>query len=437
MEKLRNNRERVAPKGGATRGGHTPEFEGRVRMRWGVCVLTGVLLATMNVAGSSETNAPPAGTNATTAAASTSTNASILIMAPQTGLPGELSLSGKELKKAQEFFHNGVQMLLTKNFAAAAEEFRKAIAANPYQADSHANLAVALVKLGQATTQQNDQLKMYQEAAEHFSKAVELKPNEGKTYLLWAETLVLIGDLPLDPNLRLSCYQGALEKCRKATEVSPQDWEGYSKWASILSIKLADFAVNDGVRLNLFKEAALLYGKAAERAVYSGDLGVIYANWGSALVQASRFSTENVDKEDFLRQALDKFDRSTRAVTTNPRTWALWGSATLELAKITRSRSDYREGIDRLNTSLSFNPNDPGTLYNLACAYAQMGSRVLAIESLRKCLDLDKNYVYFNSATKDPSFADLRNDESFKNLMGTYHNYGAPTYNPPLQDTPR
>lgn len=374
------------------------------------------------------------------AVSSTSTaiaNAPIIIMREPSGLPGELGLSGKELKAAQEFFDRGVQMMRDKNFAAAAEAFRKALAANPYQAESHANLAVSLTQLGRQATQQSDQLKQFQDAAEHFSKAAELKPRERMTYLLWAETLVMIGDLPLDGNLRLGCYQGALEKCRKASEIEPQDWEAYSKWAGILSVKLVDFAVNDGVRLNIFKEAALLYSKAADRAAYSSDLGMIYANWGTALVRAARLSGERVDKETFLHEALDKFDRSTRAVSKSARTWSLWGSATLELAKITRTRSDYREGIDRLNTSLSLSPDDPGTLYNLACGYTQMGNRILAIESLRKCFELDKSRAYLASAAQDPDLADLRNDETFRDLLGTYYKYGVPNYNPPLRDTPR
>jgi tetratricopeptide (TPR) repeat protein len=257
------------------------------------------------------------------------------------------------------------------------------------------------------------------------------------TYLLWAETLVLIGDLPLDGNLRLGCYQGALEKSRKAIAVAPQHWEAYSRSAGILSVKLADFAVNDAVRLNLFTEAAALYSNAAERAAFKSDLAQSYANWGSALVQVARLSGGREDKEAFLRQALDKFDRSTRAMSKTARIWALWGSATLELAKLTHSRSDYRNGVDRLNNSLTRNPDDPDTLYNLAGGYARMGSRILAIESLRKCFELDNTGVYAARAAQDPVFADLRNETAFKELMGSHYKFGIPAYNPPLKDAPR
>jgi tetratricopeptide (TPR) repeat protein len=378
-------------------------------------------------------SAEPAKTNVS--ASATVTNLPIVVGREPEALTGELSLSGKELKIAQEQFDRGVLLLRVRSFGAAAEAFRKALAANPYQSETHANLAVALVQLGQQSSQQQDKLRNWQSAAEHLSKAAELKPREKTTFLLWAETLVLIGDLPLDANLRLGCYQGALEKCQRASEIAQDDWEPYSKWAGILSVKLADFAVNDEVRLNVYKEAASLFGKAAERAAYSGDLGFVYANWGTALVRAARLTSDRGEKEAILREALDKYDRSIRAVSKSARTWALWGTATLELAGLTKSRNDYRDGVDRLNTALSYNNDDPGSLYNLACGYAQMGNRILAIESLRKCFEMDKNRAYLALAAQEPDLAVLRNEEAFRELMEQYNKYGIPSYNPPLRDS--
>jgi tetratricopeptide (TPR) repeat protein len=338
---------------------------------------------------------------------------------------------------AQGHFDMGVRFMAEKKYAGAVEAFQRAVDAKPDFVAAYNNWGIALVQVGKQGVSPQQKLEQWQLAAEEFGKAAELKPDERATYMLWSETLVLIGDLPIDGRLRLSCYQGAVEKCRKAVELAPQDWETYNKWAAILSVKLPEFAMDDKARLRLYQEAADLFSKAAERARFSGEVGPVYANWGSALVRASRMTTDVAQKQSLLRDAMDKFERSTRAIPSAAATYAMWGSALVELGKFSKMRSDFREGIDRLNTSLALNENDPATLYNLARGYALMDNPVMAVQNLKRCFDVDANKVYFSTAPTDPDLASLRDEANFQELFNAQGTRGVPAYNPPLRDTPR
>ena len=255
--------------------------------------------------------------------------------------------------------------------------------------------------------------------------------------MLWSETLLMIGDSPVDGRVRLACYQGAVEKCRKAIELAPTEWEAYNKWAAILSTKLSDFASDDPTRVNLYREAASLFAKAAEFARFSGELGPVYANWGSAIVRAARITPDLAEKKALLTEATEKFERSARAVPNAATTYSMWGSALVERGKYTRVRSDFREGIDRLNTSIALNPKDPATLYNLACAYALMDNNVMAVQTLKKCFEQDSTKGFYGSAPQDPDLLGLRGDLTFQELFNPTTRHGTPSTTPRLGDSYR
>lgn len=342
-------------------------------------------------------------------------------------------------QQGQVEFDRGISLMRDRKYTGAAEAFQRAISGNPNLAEAYNNWGICLVQLGKQSSNQQQELQQFQAASEKFDKAAGLKPSEKITYMLWSETLVLIGDLPVDNHVRLACYQGAVEKCRKAVELDAVDWEPYNKWAAILSTKLVDFAVDDKARLQVSKEAAGLFGKAADRARFSSELGPAYANWASALVRAAKLTTDVEEKRSLLHEALDKFDLSTRAVANSSTTYAMWGSAYLELGKLTRMRSDFREGIDKLTVSISLDPKSPAPLYNLACAYALMDDGVLAVQTLKQCLDLDANNTYRILAPRDPDLASLHSDPGFQDLFGGSSRPAGvvPAYNPPLSDRPR
>ena len=192
-------------------------------------------------------------------------------------------------------------------------------------------------------------------------------------------------------------------------------------------------ATQDG----LYREAAGLFAKAAEHARFSGELAPIYSNWGSALVRASRLTSDRNDRRSLLDNAVEKFERSARAVPNAAATYAMWGGALVERGKLTRVRGDLREAVDRLNTGLALDPNNPGTYYSLALAYTLMDNNVLAVEMLKKCFAADSNRTYYNSAPQDPDLTGLRGDPRFEELFAAATAPSLPQNNPRLGDAPR
>lgn len=339
---------------------------------------------------------------------------------------------------AQVQFETGLRLMREKKFVSAVEAFQKATALKPDFYEAINNCGISLVQAGKQSRDPREQATRFQSATEKFSKAAELKPGEKITFMLWSETLVVLGDLLQDARGQLTCYQLAVEKVRKAVELGADDWEPYNKWAVILSMKLPPFTVNEKARLQLFLEASDLFSKSVERARFSGERGPVFANWGSALTGAARLTTDSMQRQTLLRNALDKFERSARAIPNSANTYAMWGSALIETGKASRLRADFREAIDKLNTALALRPQDPGVLYNLACAYALMDNPVMAIQNLKQCFELDTTKSARIAAASDPDLAVLRGDPSFNELLGaTTGPSGVPSYNPKLSDNPR
>jgi tetratricopeptide (TPR) repeat protein len=349
--------------------------------------------------------------------------------------PADAALTPEQMAQAQ--FNLGVQLMGARKFAGAAQAFERATTAQTNFSEAYNNWGICLVQIGKQAFNTQQQLQGYQTAAEKFATAATQKPAEKVTYILWSETLLLIGDMPVDSRTRLACYQGAVEKCRKAAELAPNDWDSYNKWAVILSTKLPDYAVDDPARFALYKEAAALYAKAAVRARFSGDVGPIYANWASVLVQAARIAPDRDVKMSLLREALEKFDRAAKVHPGAASTYAMWGNALIDLGKTSHSRSDYRDAVDKLRTSLALRANDAATLYNLACVYALLDEPVLVMENLKKCFDADRGQVYRQSAAQSPDLASMRGNPDFDELVGRSVSHSLPTYNPHLSDTPR
>ncbi len=338
---------------------------------------------------------------------------------------------------AQEQFDFGVQLMHDSNWAGAAQAFERATQSRTNFPQAYNNWGICLVQLGKQGLNGPSQLESFQAAAEKFSKAAAQKPDDKLTYILWSETLLLIGDLPVQSRTRLACYQGAVEKCRKAAALAPDDWEPYNKWAVILSTKLPDYAADDEARYHLYTEAASLFAKAADRARYSGEIGPVYDNWASALVRAAQVSPDREEKQSLLREALEKFERAAKAHPSVAATYTMWGNALIDLGKLSRIRADFRDAIEKLNTSLALHPDDPASLYSLARAYAQLDDPVMATQNLKKCFDLDVNQTYRQAVTQDADFSTIRHSPEFDELMDVSSPHNLPTINPQITDSPR
>lgn len=337
---------------------------------------------------------------------------------------------------AQREYQLGLGLLQDNNFAGAADCFERATKARPDFAEAYAQWGVALRRLGQVSASLEIRFNRYREAAERFQKAAGLKPQERSVWLMWGETLTQIGDLPVQPQLRLSCYQGAAEQYRKATELAPGESDAFGKWADVLTSKLVMFATDERAQVLMQKDAASLYSNAVERATFTADIAGLYVRWGVALVRAAKAETDPTEKQALLRLSLEKLERSARTVSNNATTYTMWGSALMQLGKLTRLRSDYRDAVDKFNISLSLRPDDPTTLYALACTHALMSNPILAVESLKQCFAAETDGVYRKLALRDPDLDGLRSERGFQELYEVKTPSGIPADNPRLSDTP-
>jgi tetratricopeptide (TPR) repeat protein len=135
------------------------------------------------------------------------------------------------------------------------------------------------------------------------------------------------------------------------------------------------------------------------------------------LMGAARLTADRALRNKLLDGAIEKFERSARAVPNAASTFSMWGAALVERGKLTGIRNDLREGIDRLNTSVSLDPNNPATLYSLAGAYAMMEKKLLAVQALKKCFEVDLNHQFYRLAPTDPDLAGLRDVPQFSDLF--------------------
>lgn len=338
---------------------------------------------------------------------------------------------------AQREFRFGQNFLQGGQYAGAAEAFERAATLRPDWVEALQLWGAALIQLGRQAPNPQQQFPYLQLAAEKTGRAAQLKPKDQTILLQWGEVLTLVGDLPLEPQLRVGCYQGAAEKYRLATEVAAQEWEPYSRWGGVLAYKLPAFAADDKARAQLYQNAADLFAKATDRTRFSSETGPALAHWGTALARGSRYTTDIEERKKLLRDSAEKFAKSARVRSGVASTYTLWGTALLELGKLTRLRSDYRDAAAQLSASLALQPNDPATLYTLAAAYALMDNSTLALETLRQCFAADTSQAFLKAAPKDPDLAGLRNEPGFAGLFKADTRTGIPGYNPPLHDTPR
>lgn len=82
-------------------------------------------------------------------------------------------------------YNEGVDLLMIKDFAAAATKFNEALSKDDQFAEAHNNLAFALRKQGSEN---------YAMALEHYNRAVELKPKMAEAYMYRGVLQVALGD---------------------------------------------------------------------------------------------------------------------------------------------------------------------------------------------------------------------------------------------------
>ena len=74
-----------------------------------------------------------------------------------------------------------------------------------------------------------------------------------------------------------------------------------------------------------------------------------------------------------------------------------------------------KEGLKLDQTLVQLRPADPAAHYDLACRYARLAQPDLAIQSLRKAVEL--GYRDFQSMTQDRDLESIRKDPRFHELL--------------------
>ncbi len=64
---------------------------------------------------------------------------------------------------------------------------------------------------------------------------------------------------------------------------------------------------------------------------------------------------------------------------------------------------------------LSYSPNDASTLYNAACAYALLGRKKEALETLKKAIE--NGYWHLDTIARDTDLRSLHDDPEFQALI--------------------
>lgn len=77
-----------------------------------------------------------------------------------------------------------------------------------------------------------------------------------------------------------------------------------------------------------------------------------------------------------------------------------------------------KEGLKLDQALVQLRPSDPGAHYDLACRYAQLAQPDLAIQSLRRAVEL--GYDDFQFMTKDRDLESIRKDPRFHDLLRTH-----------------
>jgi tetratricopeptide (TPR) repeat protein len=115
--------------------------------------------------------------------------AAVLLLSPATGADESDPLpapKGTPRERAVSAYNEGVTLLRDKHYAAAQEQFERALALDEALAEAHNNLAFSLRLQG---------APYFDRALYHYNRALELKPNLARAYMYRGVLFTHMGDL--------------------------------------------------------------------------------------------------------------------------------------------------------------------------------------------------------------------------------------------------
>ncbi len=232
------------------------------------------------------------------------------------------------------------------NYKEAALEFNKAIAQDKYNSEAYNGLAKSYLSLNQNS-----------KAEDTYKQAINLKPSYWVGYNDLGVFYYMNGK-----------YNKALEYFKKVVELTPNNIFGLNNLGSVY------------IYLEKWSDAKTAFKHLIN---IKPDYGA-YSNLGSIYF----FHDEN------FRAAADMFMKALKLDSSN---YVIWGNVASAYYQIPgyreKSYKFFNRAVDLGEKSLLINPNDPGTISNLASYYSMLNDKEKSIRYLEKSLTLAPNDV--------------------------------------------
>lgn len=226
-------------------------------------------------------------------------------------------------------------------------------------------------------------LDLHEEGLACHEKALVIKPERDE---IWRYR----GDALLD----LSRYEEAISSYDKALQINPNEWRPwYGRGVSLQALKR-------------YEEAVASYDKALE---LEPDFYYSWSNRGGVMKALGRLEEAIVNYDKAIEIAQNsykfKFDPNLSAA------WLERGDALDQLGRL-------EEAITSYNKALEIKSDLYEALYYKASCYAWLGNFKLALENLRRAIELNPNEVR-EWAKTNPSFNNIKQDKRFQELIGS------------------
>ena len=257
----------------------------------------------------------------------------------------------------------------------ARDRFLEAIDVDPSFAIAHSALADVCSFLYQWRGRRPELLA---EALSASARGLELRPDLAEVHAARGVAVALSGNL-----------DAAEREYRTAIDLNPDLFEPHYAYARacVEQGRMADAA-------RLFQRAAALRPEDYQSRAL---LALAYDGLGQA--EQARASYETAVTVGMRHVERDPGD--VRAVY-------MTGNSLICLGEVDR-------GLEWVERARSLDPEDGGTLYNIACAYARAGRRDQALDTLEEALDRAVTNLAW--ITNDPDWSELRGHPRFQELL--------------------
>jgi TolB-like protein/Flp pilus assembly protein TadD len=242
----------------------------------------------------------------------------------------------------------------TGDFESAERYFRNAIEINPNFFEAYAGLSDNLFSQ-----------KRFDEAGLMLQQLIELQPAYWRGHRKMGSYHYRLGD-----------DAKALPYFQRVVELTPDNAPGWNNLGAV------------NYMLGNLADAA----DAWQRAIDIAPTQSMYVNLGTMYYYLGRFE--------------DSIDMQMKAIELAPDDYRIWGRMAAAYVRLdgrgAEANAAYSKGIALATDTLMVNPNEPDANKNVALFYAHAGQRELAVEAIKKALELtptDPDAYFFAALT--------------------------------------